>query len=573
MKALMFLPALVGCALLAVSKPCPAQTRTPPVTVITGTLLGADGTPMKAAIVHLYRPNAPDRPARTPVSANGRYAIATPDTGAFEIKFTGVEHYAKTVPLILSAGERVVLDVRLRHFTYKTALDSVTAVGDFTNFKTDSARPLVRQADGRYKLDVETSADTVAYQLFHIEARHDIGSTGTQAATGYSYRYGQGYYLTIPAHEGKATITLDPAALGPASGDERVVFPGTSSRAARVGRMMTEWNAHWNAFFDSSAAAHERHDSLHYDWAPIIGALRVTLRRARDPLTRQVALFELSMAASFGGIRDTSVARRFLAEVPPDSPIYSSDPNALNAMGSSYRILYGSKDNPRAPLDTAVSRRMLSHYERIANAQSDSSVQIIALMNAVYAARELHDDVRMDADYQRLVTNYGDDPTVRYAKSIFASNRVLQVGAQIPDFSFAALDDSSAHYTRQSLLGKVYLLEFWATACGPCVIDMKYLHAAHDSLAPLGLEMLSVSIDSRAEDARKFRLGEWKMPWLNAFAPRGWDNPEVKKMEILSIPRAALIGKDGRILAVDEQLRGDSLIPTIRRALQTPASP
>jgi hypothetical protein len=104
-------------------------------------------------------------------------------------------------------------------------------------------------------------------------------------------------------------------------------------------------------------------------------------------------------------------------------------------------------------------------------------------------------------------------------------------------------------------------------------MEMKYLHAAHDSLAPLGLEILSVSIDGRAEDARKFRQGEWKMPWLNAFAPGCWENPEVARMEILGIPRAALVGRDGRILAVDEQLRADSLIPTIRRNLEAPASP
>ena len=573
MKASSFVPALAGCMLLATARPCAAQTRAPRVAVITGTVLGADGLPMKAAIVHLSRPSRPDRPARSPVSADGRYAIATPDSGAFSVKFTGVEHYAKTVTLILGAGERVVLNVRLRHFTYKTSLDSVAAVGEFTHFRSDSGRPLVKQPDGRYRLDVATTADTLAYQLYHVEPRYDIGSTGTQEAKGYSYRYGDGYYAVIPAHGGTATITFDPSALERAPEAESIVFPDSTTRAARLSLMMTRWDARWSAYFDSSQAAHARHDSLHYDWAPVVATLRRTLWGARDPLTRQVALLELSMATSFAGMRDTTVARRFLAEVPPASPLYSADANALNAVGTSYRVLYGSKDNPRAPLDTSVSRRILRDYERIADAQPDSFVQVVALMNAVYAARALHDDVRMNADYQRLVTNYGDDPTVRYAKSMFASTRVLQVGAQIPDFTFTALDDSTTRYTKQSLLGKVYLLDFWATTCGPCVMEMKYLHAAHDSLAPLGLEMLSVSIDSRAEDARTFRQGEWKMPWLNAFAPGGWENPEVKQMEIVSIPRAALVGRDGRILAVDDQLRADSLIPTIRRNLQTAPSP
>lgn len=573
MKTLCYLFALGSCALLATTAPCPAQTRPSSATVITGTLLGADGTPMKAAIVHLFRPNAPDRPARTPVSADGRYAIATADTGVFEIKFTGVDHYATTVPLLIGPGERIGLDVRLRHFTYKASLDSVTAAGDFTHFRSDSARPLVRQADGRYQLVVETPADTLAYQLYHVEPQYDIGSVGTQEAKGYAYRYGDGYYSVIPAHGGTATITFDPAALRAVPGEASVVFLDSTTRVARLSTMMTRWNARMSSFFDSANAVRARHDSLRYDWTPLLRDMRAALRGAREPLVRQLVLVQLMMATNFASTRDTAIARRVIAEIPPSSPVYVAEPNALNVMYTAYRVLFGSTANPRAPLDTAVSRRMLHHLERIAAAQLDSFVQMNALFDALMTARDLHDAVRANEIYQQLVTNYGDASLVRYAKSVFASNRVLRVGAQVPDFTFAALDDSTVRYTRASMAGKTYLLEFWATSCGPCVMEMKYLHAAHDSLATQGLEILSVSIDGRADEPRKFRQGEWKMPWLNAFAPGGWENPEVRRMEIFAIPRAALVGKDGRILAVDEQLRADSLIPTIRRNLEAPASP
>jgi thiol-disulfide isomerase/thioredoxin len=149
----------------------------------------------------------------------------------------------------------------------------------------------------------------------------------------------------------------------------------------------------------------------------------------------------------------------------------------------------------------------------------------------------------------------------------------LRMGAQIPEFTFAALDDSTVTYTRESLTGKMYLLEFWATWCGPCVAEMKYLQAAHDSLAPQGLEILSVSLDMNPEDVRRFRHGPWKMPWLNALVPGSLEHRADWGMEISYIPRAVLVGKDGRILAVDEELSGDRLIPTIRRALQTASSP
>jgi thiol-disulfide isomerase/thioredoxin len=563
--------AIVG-ALLAAAGRGASQTRNPPVTVITGTLLGADGVPMKLAHANLLRGLQQRLIVRSLVGADGRFAIATTDTGAFQLKFTGVDHYAAYVPLMLAIGDRIALNVHLKHHAYATSFDSVTAVGEFTHFRSDSGRPLLRQPDGRFALEVDTPADTLAYQLWHVESGRGVGSSGTQTAR-YVYRDGTGYYAVIPAVNGKATITFDPSALRPVPGGLTVVFLDTTVRAARISRLMIAWNDRITSFFDSSDAVRARHDSLRYDWAPIIRGMKAGLRRVRDPLARQLGWLQLMMASQLAGAPDTAVARLVIAAIPPSSAVYTADANALNATLAAYRAAFGSSAAPRAPLDTAVSRRMLDHLERIAFAQSDSDVQMRALYAAMSTARTLHDDVRMNADYQRLVTDYGDASLVRYVKSMFASNRVLQVGAQIPDFSFGSLDDSTIRYSRQALAGKTYLLEFWATWCGPCVMEMKYLHAAHDSLAPLGLEMLSVSLDQSAADARHFRQGEWKMPWLNAFAPGGWENPEVRRMEILGIPRAALIGPDGRILAVDEQLRADSLIPTVRRVLQGPRSP
>jgi hypothetical protein len=47
----------------------------------------------------------------------------------------------------------------------------------------------------------------------------------------------------------------------------------------------------------------------------------------------------------------------------------------------------------------------------------------------------------------------------------------------------------------------------------------------------------------------------------------------MRELEIIFVPRAILVGRDGKILAVDEGLRGDALLPTLRHALEAAPTP
>lgn len=559
-------------ALLATPATLPAQARERGVTVVYGRLLGADGAPMKLAHVHIWKSMQSRGATRSLVGVDGRYAIATQYTGPLYIEFTGVDHYAALVPLLVERPATIGLDVRLKHYEYTDSLERITAIGDWNHFQFGTGRALVKQPDGRYTLEVTTEADTLAYQLLGLEKGGNRSTNGPQAGR-YYYDNGGDYRSIIPARDGHAAIVFDPSALRRVPGELSVVFHDSTTSLARTYRLMHAWDVEERAYFDSSRAARERKDSLRYEWAPTLRRLTSALQRESDALIRQLLLFQLMDATTFAATHDTAVARRVIAEIPASSPWLSLLPNALNSTFYAYRLAYGRTPSPGSLPDTAFSRRLLDRYDRIAAEQPDSDVQARVLGNAVFIARSLHDDARMNDYYTRLVTNYPDAGEVAFIKSQLAPNRVLRVGAEIPDFQFAELEDSAVTYSRESMAGKMYLLEFWATWCGPCIGEMQYLHAAHDSLASQGLEILSVSLDVKADDVRHFRQGEWKMPWLHAFAPGGFENAQVRRMEIFGIPRAALVGKDGRILAVDEELRRDSLMPTIRHALQSASSP
>src|SRR6266566_4104464 len=76
----------------------------PSLTVISGKLVGADGKPMPVAHVHLTPPGPPGVITEGAVGPDGSYALATTQSGAFFLRFTGVNHASTFVPVLLSGS-------------------------------------------------------------------------------------------------------------------------------------------------------------------------------------------------------------------------------------------------------------------------------------------------------------------------------------------------------------------------------------------------------------------------------------------------------------------------------------
>ena len=566
--------AAAAAAALALATPAAAQTRPTTknaVTVISGTLLGADGAPMKLAHVHVYPPFRPSQVSRAVVSADGRFAIAVPGTGTYSLQFTGVDHRSATIPLLIDRPATIALDVRLQHHVYTDSLERVMVVGDWNGFAASTAKPLARQPDGRYTLEVPTTADTVAYQLIGLEAAggsaHRIA--GPQALR-YVYDNGGEYRSIIAAHDGKATIVLDPAELARHPSAVSITFRDPRSRAARVFALYHSLEDLRQVIADSEMAQYRRHEPRRYEWAaPLLARQWSALAAERDPLLRQIRLITLLNAAQYGVEIGRPAAQRIVREIPPSSPLWASylfGPPWM--MTQAFELAAGDTGDV---VDTAASLAGLAYLDSVAAIQPDSELQAMALYGALGVARAMKDPERLNDYAMRLLTDYPGAAMTAVVRARMAPGRVWQEGAQPPAFQFASLDDSTVTYTPATFAGKVYLLDFWATWCGPCVAQMPYLQQAYDSLGSRGLEIVSISLDRTPADVDRFRTGRWKLPWHNAYVPGGLDDEQVRRLEIAFLPRAILVGRDGRIVALDEGLRGDALLPTLRRALEARA--
>jgi thiol-disulfide isomerase/thioredoxin len=94
--------------------------------------------------------------------------------------------------------------------------------------------------------------------------------------------------------------------------------------------------------------------------------------------------------------------------------------------------------------------------------------------------------------------------------------------------------------------GKVVVVDFWATWCGPCVAALPELKDLYEKWHAKGLEILGVNLDKEREKLEDF-VTERNISWPQYFDGLGWDNRFAQQFEISAIPTLWIIDKKGNL--------------------------
>jgi peroxiredoxin len=131
----------------------------------------------------------------------------------------------------------------------------------------------------------------------------------------------------------------------------------------------------------------------------------------------------------------------------------------------------------------------------------------------------------------------------------------VSIGKQAPDIDLKNPDGKTIKLS--SLKGKVVLLDFWASWCGPCRMEMPNVVAAYHKYKDKGFTVYSVSLDKDA-NAWKNAINQLGMVWENHVSDlKWWQSDVVGLYGIQGIPMAFLLDRNGVIVA--SNLRGEAL--------------
>ena len=114
-------------------------------------------------------------------------------------------------------------------------------------------------------------------------------------------------------------------------------------------------------------------------------------------------------------------------------------------------------------------------------------------------------------------------------------------------------------FDQKTLAGKVVLVDFWATWCGPCVAEIPNVLEQYEKYHKDGFEVVGISLDQEREALEKF-VTDQKLPWPILFEEpkgEGWQHPLATFYGISGIPTVVLIGRDGNVITLDA--RGEKL--------------
>ena len=129
-----------------------------------------------------------------------------------------------------------------------------------------------------------------------------------------------------------------------------------------------------------------------------------------------------------------------------------------------------------------------------------------------------------------------------------------------------ALDGSKVALAKYK--NRVVLLDYWASWCGPCLEETPSVVKMYQRLHAQGLEIVGISLNTEAQRKQlSAYLKTNALPWPLVCDGKGFSSSLAKAYEVNAIPFNILIGRDGKIVAID--VHGEELESAIRKALAT----
>lgn len=166
--------------------------------------------------------------------------------------------------------------------------------------------------------------------------------------------------------------------------------------------------------------------------------------------------------------------------------------------------------------------------------------------------------------YEKLDESLFTTKSGKNVKKLYESLSAVNIGSMAPDFSAPSPDGKTI--SLKESMGKVTLIDFWASWCAPCRQENPSVVAMYNELHEKGLNIIGVSLDKFGDDDKwKEAIAKDGLIWNQVSNLKQWEDPIAVQYNVKSIPATFLLDASGKIVAKD--LRGEELKAKVKELL------
>ncbi len=208
-----------------------------------------------------------------------------------------------------------------------------------------------------------------------------------------------------------------------------------------------------------------------------------------------------------------------------------------------------------ASVGLPVEQQQVFIDELLRKIPTDSRTHMLALGGIIAGAQQKKSPL-ISIYAKRYTDKYKDSEpeAVASLNQLLKTSASFIAGAEAPDFTMNTPEGTPMKLS--DLKGKVLLVDFWASWCGPCRRENPNVVAAYKKYHEKGFDVLGVSLD-KTKDRWVQAIEKDGLMWHHVSDLKGWQNEAAKLYGVTSIPATVLLDAEGKIIA--RNLRGPQL--------------